>query len=102
LDSTCDADTAIIYDYDNDSNCKIEGYIGLEEWKSEEAVFQALNERHIMTNVISHENLKCTEDLEKYKVIFYVNAQLLDEKDVTGLKSYVEQGGTIVFGPRSG
>lgn len=102
IKSICEPSAAIMYDYDNDSNSKIEGYIGPDEWKSEEAVYRVLSERHIMTDLISHENTGCMNDLKKYKVIFYVNAQMLDDVDVKELQSYVEQGGTLVLGPRSG
>jgi Beta-galactosidase len=102
VNSTCESSAAIMYDYDNDCNCKIEGYIGPDEWKSEEAIFRALNERHVMADVLSHENLSYSDDLKKYPIIFYVNAHMLEHEDVKALQSYVEQGGTLVFGPRSG
>ncbi|WP_162463229.1 beta-galactosidase [Paenibacillus psychroresistens] len=102
VESSCQASAALLYDYDNDSNCKIEGYIGPNLWRSEEAIYQSLSERHILTDQISNQCLERPEFLSRYKLLFYANAQLLNEEDVIGLKHYVENGGTLVLGPRSG
>nr|WP_269846571.1 beta-galactosidase [Paenibacillus roseus] len=96
------AQAAILYDYDNDSNNKIDGYIGQQMWRSEELVYQALNERHIMTDVIPNTASMTIEDLSQYKLVICVNAQLLDEEDAAKLHAYAQGGGTVVFGPRSG
>lgn len=102
LDSSCAPLAAILYDYDNDSNSKIEGYIGSEEWKSEESIYQSLTERHLLTDMLSMQRTRKLEDLQKYKVLFYANAQLLEREDIHYLSEYVEQGGILVLGPRSG
>ncbi|MFC5531449.1 beta-galactosidase trimerization domain-containing protein [Cohnella yongneupensis] len=102
IESACKSDAAILYDYDNDSNCKIEGYIGQQMWRSEEKVYQALNERHIMTDVLPHAQSLQAAQLKPYKIIFCVNAQMLDEEDIARLTAYVEEGGILVLGPRCG
>ncbi len=102
LSSSCEASAAIVYDYDNTSNCRIDGYVGGDEWKAEEFLYQALNESHIPTDVISFQSLNDLDGISKYKVLFLPNAQLLDYNDVKLLKAYAEQGGILIFGPRSG
>ncbi|GLX66988.1 beta-galactosidase [Paenibacillus glycanilyticus] len=102
LRSKCAASAAILYDYDNDSNSKIEGYIGSEEWKSEEGIYQSLTERHLLTDMLPMQRSCKLAELQNYKVLFYPNAQLLESDDVHYLTQYVEQGGILVLGPRSG
>ncbi len=41
-------------------------------------------------------------DLTKYSVLFYPHALILSEKKMTLLKSYVEQGGCLILGCRTG
>lgn len=100
--SDCAAEAALLYDYDNDSNCKIERYIGYAQWDQEEAVYQALSERHVITDQLSAQHLADPAKLSRYRVIFYPNAQLLTEQDVAALQVYVENGGTLIVGPRTG
>jgi beta-galactosidase len=102
LKTCCKRETAILYDYANDSNTKIDGYIGGEEWKSEENIYMALNERHFMTDLLPAIRLKETSLIDQYRLIFYPNAQLLETETADLLKRYVENGGTLVLGPRSG
>lgn len=102
VSTECVPQAAMIYDYDNDSNCKIERYIGQEQWIQEESIYQALNERHVMVDQLSRQHLSNLDKMSRYQIVFYPNAQLLDELDVANLRAYIEQGGTVVFGPRSG
>jgi beta-galactosidase len=102
LQSSFAPTAAILYDYDNDSNSKVEGYIGSEEWKSEEGIYQSLTERHLLTDMLSMPRTRKAEELYSYKVLFYPNAQLLELEDVERLTRYVAQGGILVLGPRSG
>ncbi|MGB8451581.1 MAG: beta-galactosidase [Anaerocolumna sp.] len=102
LNTSCKRETAILYDYANDSNNKIDGYIGSEEWKSEDSIYIALNERHFMTDLLPAKRLKETSLIDQYRLLFYPNAQLLETETVSLLKRYVNNGGTLVLGPRSG
>lgn len=100
--SECARSAAIMYDYDNDSNNKIEGYLGPSEWLGEESLYRGLTERHVMTDQLSVQHLDDPERLRSYRILFYPNAQLLNEQDVVRLRQYVENGGILVLGPRSG
>ncbi|MFC5532037.1 beta-galactosidase [Cohnella yongneupensis] len=103
LNSRVKATAAQLYDYDNESHWKIERFTAWEGWSSVESIYQALNERHVTVDQLSYQHLSETDELvRKYAVMFYSNAQLLNEEDVRLLRAYVEQGGTLVFGPRSG
>jgi beta-galactosidase len=102
LESLPEATAAILYDYDNDSNVHIEGYIGSAFLALDESLYRTLSERHILADRVPFNSLTDPAQLEHYKVVFYPNAQLLESKDLPVLRAYVEQGGTLVFGPRSG
>ncbi|MCW3790235.1 beta-galactosidase [Paenibacillus sp. LS1] len=102
INTDVEARAAIMYDYANDSNVKIERYTGYEYWNSEEQVYLSLSERHLGIDMLSKQNLNTVRDLSQYELLFYVNAQLLTVEDAEKLTAYVEQGGTLVLGPRSG
>lgn len=101
LESRSSSSAAILYDYDNDSNVTIEGYLGNAFPQLDQTLYRTLSERHILADRI---NLKAAtfERLKAYKIVFYPNAQMLESSDLPVLRAYVEQGGTLVFGPRSG
>jgi beta-galactosidase len=96
------ATVAILIDYDNDSNCKIDRHTGGEYWRSEENIYLALSERHVGTDVLDLSELADETALNRYTIVFLPNGQILSETDTTLLTKYVEQGGTLVLGPRSG
>ncbi len=96
------APVAMLYDYDNQSNVKIERYLADGINTSQEVLFQSLQERHVGLDMVSLGAIADTGLLEQYAVVFYPNAQLLTEEDVARLRAYVYAGGTLIFGPRSG
>ncbi|MFC4305368.1 beta-galactosidase [Cohnella boryungensis] len=96
------ATAAILGDYDNDSNCKIDRHTGTDYWRSEESIYLALTNRHIGTDVLNWNTLGGPQDLKGYSIIFVPNAQIFDSKQAEMLRIYAEQGGTVVLGPRSG
>ncbi|NQX60101.1 beta-galactosidase [Paenibacillus qinlingensis] len=102
LESCVDAQIAILSDYDNDSNNHIDRYIGNSQGSHVGAIFRGLTEKHWTVDSLSVRHLHTEESVQRYDVVFYPNAQLLEPKDVQQLQAYAEQGGTVVLGPRSG
>ncbi len=98
----CVAHAAILYDFDNDTNGHIEGYLGAEEWKMEEHIYRSLSERHLLVDLLPRGRWLSQLTPDQYPVAFYANAMLMDAEDSKCLQSYVEQGGTLIVGPRSG
>ncbi|MNZ76989.1 Beta-galactosidase BgaA [compost metagenome] len=96
------ASVAIVTDYDNDSNCKIDRHTGFEYWRSEENIYLALSARHIGVDVIDRKEGEKEGRLENYDMVFLPNAQLMEREDVSRLSAYAKHGGTVIFGPRSG
>ncbi|WP_141502314.1 beta-galactosidase [Paenibacillus luteus] len=96
------ATALILTDYDNDSNCKIDRHTGFEYWRSEENIYLALSCRHIGVNVLDLKALAEEGVLDGVNLIFIPNAQLLEPKEIEQLENFALEGGTVVFGPRSG
>ncbi|MBB6632868.1 beta-galactosidase [Cohnella thailandensis] len=96
------ATAAILSDYDNDSNCKIDRHTGSEYWRSEENIYLALASRHIGTDMLDLGAASEPNVLNRYEIVFAPNVKLLDEHELEPLRSYASQGGTLVFGPRAG
>ena len=96
--SRCVAHAAILYDLDNESHAKIEHATGQHREAGERAVYQALSERHLSTDVRALSSLARGEDLSAYQIVFFPHAHVLAAADMAPLKEYVEGGGTLVFG----
>ncbi len=99
--SVC-ATTAILTDYDNDSNCKIDRHTGPDYWRSEEDIYLALSGRHLGVNVLDLGVASEAGGLAGIRLVFVPNVQILEERDFAHLEVFAREGGTVVFGPRSG
>ncbi|MDF2923753.1 MAG: beta-galactosidase [Paenibacillaceae bacterium] len=102
LSSTVESPVAIVYDYDNDSNNQIDEYLGQSEWAMQGNIFRGLTELHYGVDLVDARFLEEEEGAERYKLLFYPNAQLLEKQDTDRLETFVRQGGTLVLGPRTG
>lgn len=102
VSTNVNAQAAILTDYDNDSNSKVDRHTGTEYWRSEENVYLALNGRHIGIDVLDLRGAAEDGALNRYGLVFLPNGQLLEESDAEALYRYADQGGTLVLGPRSG
>lgn len=106
LDAVCGAEHvaafAILKDYDNvwDTNTdvwheKVHSY-------SEEQIFEISELTHTPYDVVYLQKDSTLEDLSRYPVLFYPHPVIMTRERAELLKSYVEQGGTLVIGCRSG
>jgi beta-galactosidase len=102
LGSEVRAKAAVLYDYDNLSNTQIDSVLGLAQRTQERALYRALSERHLTPDFLMPGCWGEPGVLEAYPVVFYPNAQLLDSADAQRLTRYVEGGGTLILGVRSG
>jgi beta-galactosidase len=94
----CVSSAAILYDFDNESHAKIERATGQHRDASERAVYQALAEKHLSTDVRALRSLRRSGDLSAYQIVFFPHAHVLTAEDIIPLIEYVEGGGTLVFG----
>jgi beta-galactosidase len=98
LGTNCVSQAAILYDFDNDSHAKIETFTGRHRDASELGVYQALSERHLLTDIRSLSGISDVRDLAQYKVVFFPHAHILTASEMQTLSGYVEAGGTLIFG----
>lgn len=106
IDEVCGAENtasfAVIKDYDNVWDTEVDVWHQRVAEKSEKEIFMASELNHSPYNVVYLQEDSELSDLTKYPVILYPHPVLVDERRVSLLRSYVEQGGTLVIGCRSG
>ena len=69
---------------------------------SDQGIFKAAQLTHTPYDVVYLQEDSELADLTKYPVLIYAHPVLISEERVKLLKEYVEQGGTLVIGCRSG
>ncbi|MCC8066214.1 MAG: beta-galactosidase [Clostridiales bacterium] len=106
LDGMCGADfTAafgLLKDYDNQWDTNVDVWHRRIAGESEEAIFEASELTHTPYDSVYLQAETTVEDLAGYPVLFYPHPVLMTEARVSLLKQYVEQGGTLIIGCRSG
>lgn len=92
----------VLKDYDNAWDTNVDVWHRRVAETSEEAVFEAAQLSHTPYNVIYLQNDSTVEDLMPYPVLFYLHPVIMTEEREALLEAYVEQGGTLIIGCRSG
>lgn len=100
--TTYAADVAIMQDYDNTWDGELDTWHGPLQWQSRRAWFKQLQYRHIPVDVITLRSSTTLEDLAKYKLIVYPHPAIMTDETAGLLRAYVEQGGKLFFGARTG
>ncbi|WP_145411193.1 beta-galactosidase [Paenibacillus xylanexedens] len=99
------AQVAMLRDYDNEWDGELDQWHGSLNRPSELSWFKALQYAHIPTDVVTIRPGGETEqlqDLAKYQVLIYPHPAILREDTAEMLQKYVENGGSVVFGCRTG
>ncbi|MFB9326378.1 beta-galactosidase [Paenibacillus aurantiacus] len=100
--TTYQADIALLQDYDNHWDGEFDVWHGPFQWQSQRAWFKQLQYRHIPVDRITLRPATTLADLAKYKVIVYPHAAIMTDETADLLTQYVEQGGKLFFGARTG
>ena len=100
--SQYEAKVGILETYDNKFDAELDVWHGAVENASKIGLYTASQMTHTPIAYVYLRENTTAEELRKYQVLFYPHAVILDDEQVTILKSYVEQGGTLVFGCRAG
>lgn len=100
--SQYEAKVGILETYDNKFDAELDVWHGAVENASRMGLYTASQMTHTPVDFVYLREGTTAEDLEKYSVLFYPHAVILDGKQVAVLQKYVEQGGTLVFGCRAG
>lgn len=106
IDAVCGAKNvaafALIKDYDNEWDTEVDVWHRRVAEKSEKEIFIASELFHTPYDVVYLQEDSELNDLTEYPVVIYPHPVIMDEKRVRLLREYVEQGGMLVIGCRSG
>lgn len=106
IDAACGAENvaafALIKDYDNEWDTEVDVWHRRVSEKSEKEIFIASEIYHTPYDIVYMQKDSELSDLSKYPVAIYPHPTIMDEKRTQLLKDYIEQGGTLVIGCRSG
>ena len=96
------ADVAIAFDYLNDWDSESDGWHGPVGRKGQDSWFNTLQSAHIPCDFLYFSDDIELTSLMKYRMIVYPDAAIITEKVSSLLHEYVENGGTLILGPRTG
>ena len=100
--SLYEARVGLIKDYDNIFDIQTDKWHKRVNDVSENAVFTACAVSHTPYDFVYLNDDTDPEKLEKYDILFYPHATLINEKRAQILEEYVKEGGKLVIGCRSG
>lgn len=93
---------ALIKDYDNQWDIDVDAWHRRVGPVSEKEIFAAAELSHTPYNAVYLRDHTELSDLAAYPVAFYPHPVMMDERRAALLSAYVEQGGTLILGCRSG
>lgn len=96
------AEVAIVGDYANEWDGELDIWHGPYTRRSVEAWFTALQYAHIPVDALYLQPTTTLEDLACYRVLIYPHPAIMTDAAAALLTQYVRQGGTVVFGCRTG
>ncbi len=96
------AKVGVLQDYDNIWDAKLDVWHQRVEQASKDGIFAAAQLSHTPLDYIYLRESTTLEDLADYQVLFYPHAVILTEERMALLEAYVEQGGILVMGCRTG
>ena len=96
------AEIALLWDCDNEWDAAEDTFhSGFDRW-SQDSWFRVCQKKHIPYDLIYINERTTLESLSKYKLVVYLHPAILTERAAELLRSYAEQGGTVIFGCRTG
>ena len=93
---------ALVKDYDNAFDARVDVWHGRIAKSSEQEIFVGAQESHTPYDILYLRDGTEAEELLKYPLLIYPHPEILDERRAELLKAYVEAGGTLVIGARTG
>ncbi|AEF83220.1 beta-galactosidase [Leadbettera azotonutricia] len=92
----------ILKDYDNAWDAKLDKWHWRVDKESEAGIFQAAQLTHTPFDYVYINDDSSAEILSPYPVLFYPHAVIMTEKRAKLIENYVESGGTLILGCRTG
>ncbi|MBP3705240.1 MAG: beta-galactosidase [Clostridia bacterium] len=96
------AKVAVLCDYDNEWDGMEDKWHGPLRWQSLDGWFKALERAHIPFDFVNIDDEGTSAPLENYDAVVYPHPTIITEARTASLKTYAENGGTLIFGCRSG
>ncbi len=96
------ADFALLKDYDNQWDTDPDHWHRRVARQSQDGIFEAAARHHLPYDMVYIDQPDAAEKLARYPVAVYPHPTLMNEKRAELLRQYVENGGTLLVGCRSG
>ncbi len=96
------ANIAIVRDYNNEWDGEYDVWHGPFAWQSNKEWFKALQHKHIPSDILYIRSTTQLEELARYEVLIYPHPAILTDSTASLLDQYVQLGGKLVFGCRTG
>ena len=96
------ADVAVVKDYDNCWDLRIDIWHRDLEAASQSAIFAAAQKSHTPLDYVYLSEEGASTPLSSYKVLIYAHPCIMSRKRAAVLEEYVAGGGTLILGCRSG
>ncbi|MCM1254363.1 MAG: beta-galactosidase [Clostridium sp.] len=96
------ASFALLKDYDNIWDCEADIWHKRIASYSEDEIFAGAELANLPYDIVYLQNDSNIADLKKYPVLLYPHPMIMDEEKAALLETYVNQGGTLIIGCRSG
>ncbi|MGE7615046.1 beta-galactosidase [Paenibacillus sp. NPDC101420] len=96
------ANVAIVRDYANEWDGEYDVWHGPFMWKSNKEWYKALQRKHIPNDVLYLRKKTTLEELARYDVLIYPHPAIMTDETASLLDEYVQQGGKLIFGCRTG
>ena len=97
-----EAGVGVIRDYDNIFDAEYDKLHEKIEKQSQRALFETMQKTHTPMDYVLLSDSTEYEELGKYPVLFYPHGLILTERRAEVLKMYVEKGGCLIIGARTG
>lgn len=100
--SRYEASIAIVDDYDNRWDGELDVWYGPLVGQSTNAWFKTLQREHIAADTLTLTGQTSLDELQRYQVLVYPHPAIMTEAASSLFRSYVEAGGIVLFGARTG
>lgn len=93
---------ALVRDYDNEWDARLDSWHRRVHTASQDGIFEAAARNHLPYDMVFIDQPDAAEKLAKYPVLVYPHPVIMDQRRADILRGYVEAGGTLLIGCRSG
>lgn len=93
---------AVLKDYPNEWDGELDRWHGQISSYSDDGWFKAAQLSHTPCDFLYLRETTALEELSGYELLVYPHATILTQESAALLRRYVEQGGTLIFGARTG